>query len=197
VDPRPVEDPLELRYKHQMTAMITCPRCKLPQEQASECRYCGLSFEQSERGKPRRSEVISRKPVLAVFGAVLIVAVALGAYWLGSALHQTAPVAPGSNPVVAQKPRSADNALKQTARELTDSNLLIKDVARGSTKGQMIATVVFSIIGLGYMTFGKKSHRLLMVVCGVMLMSYSYFLKDTVYMVLVGIGLSLLPFVPF
>ena len=177
--------------------MITCPRCKLPQEQASECRYCGLNLEQSEGEKPRRSKVISRKPVLAVFGVVLIIGVVAGAYWIVSAVHQTAPVSLGSDPALAQQPRAVDNALKQTARELTDSNTLIKEVARGSTKGQMIATVLFSIIGLGYMTFGKKSHRLLMVVCGVLLMSYSYLLKDTLYIVLVGIGLSLLPFVPF
>jgi hypothetical protein len=179
-----------------MSAMITCPRCKLPQEQASECRYCGLSFEQSEREKPRLSTVISHKPVLAVFGAILVIGVVAGAYWIVSGVHRSGSVSLGSDPVAAQKLRTVDNALKQSARELTDTNTLIKDVAGGSTKGQMIATVLFSIIGLGYMTFGKKSHRLLMVVCGVMLMSYSYLLSDTLYIVLVGIGLSLLPFVP-
>jgi len=177
--------------------MITCPRCKLPQEQSSECRYCGLNFKPLEREKPYLLTVIARKPVLAVLGAILVMGAAAGACWIVSSLHQTAPVSLGPDRLGAQKPRTDDNALKQTARELTDTNTLIKDVVGGSTKGQMIATVLFSIVGLGYLTFGKKSRRLLMVVCGIMLMSYSYFLSDPLVIILVGIGLSLLPFVPF
>jgi hypothetical protein len=178
--------------------MITCPRCKLPQKESSECRYCGLSLDQLGREKSHLATVSSRKPFLAaVLGAILVIGAAAGAYWIVSALHQSEPVSLGSDRLVAQKLRTDDEALKQTAQELTDTSTLIKDVAGGSTKGQMTATVLFSLIGLGYLTFGKRSRRLMMVVCGVMLMSYSYFLSDTLYIVLVGIGLSLLPFVPF
>ncbi len=55
--------------------------------------------------------------------------------------------------------------------------------------------VIFSIIGLGYLTYGKKSQQLLMVICGIALMGYSYFVDGTVYIILIGIGLSALPFI--
>jgi hypothetical protein len=45
------------------------------------------------------------------------------------------------------------------------------------------------------MTYGKKSQKLLMVISGIALMGYSYFLDGTVYIVLIGIGLSALPFI--
>jgi len=55
--------------------------------------------------------------------------------------------------------------------------------------------VVFSIIGLGYLSYGKKSQQLLMVVCGIGLMGYSYFVDGTLYIILIGLILSILPFV--
>jgi hypothetical protein len=55
--------------------------------------------------------------------------------------------------------------------------------------------VVFSIIGLGYLSYGKKSQQLLMVIGGIGLMGYSYFLDGTLYIILIGLALSALPFV--
>jgi hypothetical protein len=55
--------------------------------------------------------------------------------------------------------------------------------------------VVFSIIGLGYLSYGKKSQQLMMVICGIGLMGYSYFVGGTLYLILIGLILSILPFV--
>jgi hypothetical protein len=55
--------------------------------------------------------------------------------------------------------------------------------------------VIFSVIGLGYMAYGKKSQKILMVISGIALMGYSYFVNGTVYIVLIGVGLSALPFI--
>jgi predicted phage tail protein len=55
--------------------------------------------------------------------------------------------------------------------------------------------VIFSIIGLGYFAYGKKSRQLLMLICGIALMVYSYFVNGIVYIVLIGVGLTALPFI--
>ncbi|MBW2441945.1 MAG: hypothetical protein JRH12_15810 [Deltaproteobacteria bacterium] len=55
--------------------------------------------------------------------------------------------------------------------------------------------VVFSIIGLGYLSYGKKSQQLLMAICGVGLMGFSYFVDGTLAIILIGLALCALPFV--
>jgi hypothetical protein len=55
--------------------------------------------------------------------------------------------------------------------------------------------VIFSVIGLGYFSYGKKSRQFLMLICGMALMGYSYFVAGTGYIILIGIGLSVLPFI--
>ena len=55
--------------------------------------------------------------------------------------------------------------------------------------------IFFSIIGIGYFSYGKKSQQLLLVVCGIALMGYSYFIDGTVYIILIGVVLSALPFI--
>jgi hypothetical protein len=55
--------------------------------------------------------------------------------------------------------------------------------------------VIFSIIGLGYFAYGKKSQQLLMLICGIALLGYSYFVNGTGYIILIGIGLSALPLI--
>lgn len=82
-----------------------------------------------------------------------------------------------------------------TAKELSGDAGVIDRLAGGSTKGSIIAMIVFSIIGIGYFTYGKKSRQILMVICGIALMVYSYFVKGTVHIVLAGAGLSALPFI--
>ncbi|MEJ2729844.1 MAG: hypothetical protein P8185_15300 [Deltaproteobacteria bacterium] len=55
--------------------------------------------------------------------------------------------------------------------------------------------LIFSIIGLGYFAYGKKSQQFLMLICGIALMGYSYFVNSTGYIILIGGALSALPFI--
>ena len=53
----------------------------------------------------------------------------------------------------------------------------------------------FSILGR-YAGLGtEKSRQFLMLICGMALMGYSYFVDGIGYIILIGIGLSVLPFI--
>ena len=90
---------------------------------------------------------------------------------------------------------SSDKDLHTAVRELSGDVGIVSEFTGGSTKGSVIAMVFFSIVGLGYLTYGKKSQQLLMIVCGIGLMGYSYFIDGTIYIILIGLALSALPFV--
>ena len=90
---------------------------------------------------------------------------------------------------------SKDKDLRTAAKELTGDVGIVSELTGGSNKGSVIAMVIFSIIGLGYLSYGKKSQQILMVICGIGLMGYSYFVDGTLYIILVGIVLCALPFV--
>ena len=174
--------------------MINCPRCKLPQEESPQCQYCGLIFEEfkesSRASKTGRSKRIAWLAVILAVSAVL-----LASYWSYNFRANLSGNSTTINNSDSGAQRKDTDNLRKKVNELTRFDGLISDLAGGSTKGSIVAMVVFSIIGLGYLTFGKKSQRLLMVVCGIALMGYSYFISGTVYIILIGIGLSILPFI--
>jgi hypothetical protein len=131
-----------------------------------------------------------------LFAIVLALCVALAAsYWLISSPTkpvQKSSVVDGSSGLAQA---TTDKDLRTAAKELSGDVGIVGDLTRGSTKGSVIAMVVFSIIGLGYMSYGKKSQQLIMVICGIGLMGYSYFIDCTLYIILIGLALSALPFV--
>ncbi len=94
---------------------------------------------------------------------------------------------------LAQKTNKND--LRTTAKELSGDLGILDDLTGGYTKTSITAIVIFSVIGLGYFAYGKKSQQFLMLICGIALMVYSYFVSGTVYIVLIGVGLSALPFI--
>ena len=174
--------------------MITCPRCNLEQDESPQCAYCGLDFsEQSVSVRTSKASNPKRLVLLALILAICVVLVAL--YWHNSSpakpVKKSSVVEGSSNPAQA----TADKDLRTAAKELSGDVGIVRDLTQGSTKGSVIAMVVFSIIGLGYMSYGKKSQQLLMVICGIGLMGYSYFIDGTLYIILVGLALSALPFV--
>ncbi|MEG0482236.1 MAG: amino acid transport protein [Acinetobacter sp.] len=59
---------------------------------------------------------------------------------------------------------------------------------------QLLLGVLFGSIGLGYFIYGKKQKIIVPFVVGILLMTYSYFVENT--MLLVGIG-SFLTIVPY
>jgi hypothetical protein len=174
--------------------MITCPRCNLVQDESPQCAYCGLDFnEKSESVRTAKTPGTKRMVLFAVIVAICVALVA--SYWLVSSPAK--PVQQSSTPegsiVSAQK--ATDKDLRTAARELSGDVGIVGELTRGSTGGSVIAMVVFSIIGLGYFSYGKKSQQLLMVICGIGLMGYSYFIDGTLPIILIGLALSALPFV--
>jgi len=53
--------------------------------------------------------------------------------------------------------------------------------------------VLFSSIGLGYFIYGKKQHKPMVLLSGIGLMIYPYFIANAYLVVLIGVVLILLP----
>lgn len=62
-------------------------------------------------------------------------------------------------------------------------------------EGTLIWTMVFGAFGLGYFSYGKKQKRFIPFVSGVLLMVFPMFVTDTLWTVLIGLALMVLPFV--
>ena len=174
--------------------MIKCPRCKLEQEASPQCEYCGLTFEAPRDSKPAARGIRPRRAVL--FSIILVLAGALVAGYLfvsyqGKSSEKSAIVEHSSDFAA----KSDENNLRKAAKELSGDAGILNDFTAGNTKGSIIAMIIFSIIGLGYFTYGKKSKQLLMLICGIALMGYSYFVDGLVYIILIGVGLIALPFI--
>jgi hypothetical protein len=177
-----------------ISAMTKCPRCNLKQKESPQCEYCGLVFEEFRDSIQTSKFIYPKRAVL--FAIILVVTAALvGAYLLISYQDK-----PGEKSASVERSsdlaqRTNENDLRTTAQELSGGVGILNDLTGGYTKGSIIAMVIFSVIGLGYFAYGKKSHQLFMLLCGMALMGYSYFVNGTGYIILIGIGLSVLPFV--
>jgi hypothetical protein len=174
--------------------MIECPRCNLQQEESPQCEYCGLIFKEFVESAQTSKTAHPKRTALVVI--ILIVAGALlASYWFISSRYKSS-----RKSIIVESPSvsahiTKEKDLRTTTKELSGDVGIIKRLADGSTKGSIIAMVIFSVIGIGYLTYGKKSQQLLMVICGIALMGYSYFVDGTVYIILIGVGLSALPFI--
>ena len=174
--------------------MTKCPRCKLEQEESPQCAYCGLVFEEF-RDPVRATKAVHRKRYVLI--AVILVAAGalLATYLLIS--HQANRVEKSASVGRLNEPsrETGQKDLRTTVKELSGDVGILSDFTAGRTKSSIIAMVIFSIIGLGYFAYGKKSRQLLMLICGIALMGYSYLVNGTGYIILIGVGLSALPFI--
>lgn len=59
---------------------------------------------------------------------------------------------------------------------------------------QLLLGLIFSSIGLGYFLYGKKQKKVVPLVCGLLLMVYSYFIDSTLWLSGLGVLFSLLPY---
>ena len=174
--------------------MTKCPRCNLEQEESAQCEYCGLVFETLEDSTPAAKAVQPKRT--ALFAIILVVAGALVAgYLLISDQNK-----PGEKSTSVERSsdfaqRTEENDLRTVAKELSGDVGILKGLTGGYTKGSIIAMIIFSVIGLGYFAYGKKSQQFLMLLCGIALMGYSYFVDGTGYIILIGVGLSVIPFI--
>lgn len=57
----------------------------------------------------------------------------------------------------------------------------------------LLLGVIFSSIGLGYFMYGKKQKNVVVLVCGLILMVYPYFIENIFLLVILGMVLILLP----
>ena len=174
--------------------MIKCPRCHLEQDESPLCEYCGLDFN-APKG-PVHTAGIS----VARWVARLVLILAVSGAVIAAYRSYTSGTPPEPKPTTVKDSDSAvtnnnDKGLHKAARELSGDVGIVSGITGGSSKGSIIVMVVFSIVGLGYLAYGKKSQQLLMVICGISLMGYAYFIKGTINILLIGLVLSALPFV--
>ena len=174
--------------------MTICPRCNLEQKESSQCQYCGLVFEEFREPTRAYRSALSRKTVLVT--VVLVASMALlAAYLINFYQNQ-----PGEKPTDVEQSnapaqKTGEDGLRTAAKKLSGDLGIVEDFAKGHTKRSIIAMVIFSVIGLGYFTYGKKSKQFLMLICGVALMGYSYFVDGILYIILIGVGLMAIPFI--
>ena len=54
--------------------------------------------------------------------------------------------------------------------------------------------VVFGAVGFAYFIYGKKQAMFVLLFCGIGLMVFPYFVSNTVLLLMVGLVLSVLPY---
>ncbi|USA47619.1 amino acid transport protein [Acinetobacter sp. C26M] len=59
---------------------------------------------------------------------------------------------------------------------------------------QLFLGVIFSSIGLGYFLYGKKQKMTVPLVCGLILMLFTYFIDSTTMISIIGVVLSIVPY---
>ncbi|NNP71001.1 amino acid transport protein [Acinetobacter sp. Ac_5812] len=59
---------------------------------------------------------------------------------------------------------------------------------------QLFLGVIFSSIGLGYFMYGKKQKMTVPLVCGLVLMLFTYFIDSTTMISIIGVVLSIVPY---
>ncbi len=58
----------------------------------------------------------------------------------------------------------------------------------------LIASIFLGIVGSGYFMYGKKAHRPVPLVCGVMLCVFPYFIDSFLWTMVIGAVLLAAPF---
>ncbi|RZG86669.1 amino acid transport protein [Acinetobacter venetianus] len=59
---------------------------------------------------------------------------------------------------------------------------------------QLFLGAIFSSIGFGYFLYGKKQKMTIPLVCGLVLILFTYFIDNTMIISVIGIVLSILPY---
>ncbi|WP_296284754.1 amino acid transport protein [uncultured Acinetobacter sp.] len=59
---------------------------------------------------------------------------------------------------------------------------------------QLLFGILFGSIGLGYFIYGKKQKIVVPFIVGILLMTYSYFIENTMLLVGIGTFLTILPY---
>jgi hypothetical protein len=62
------------------------------------------------------------------------------------------------------------------------------------TAATLIWGTIFGSIGLGYFFYGKKQRKIVPFICGIFLMAFTFFVTDTLLIVLIGAVLMAIPY---
>ena len=81
----------------------------------------------------------------------------------------------------------------KVVQNLPNQDGAIDTIMMGMTINGLMATFFFSIIGMGYFSYGRKTDHTFVLICGVTLMGFPYFVSNTIYILLIGISVGLLP----
>ena len=54
--------------------------------------------------------------------------------------------------------------------------------------------VVFGSVGLAYFVYGRRQGRFVPLLCGIGLMTFPYFISNTILLVVAGLALSVVPY---
>ena len=54
--------------------------------------------------------------------------------------------------------------------------------------------LLFGAVGLGFFIYGKKQKAVVPLVCGLVLMTFPYFVSNTILLVAIGVALMVLPY---
>jgi hypothetical protein len=65
----------------------------------------------------------------------------------------------------------------------------------GMDMTSFIVATFLGTIGFGYFMYGKKSGNMISLGCGLGLMVFPYFITNTIFMLIMGIVLMIVPFV--
>ncbi|MFA6584477.1 MAG: hypothetical protein WCS77_09285 [Elusimicrobiaceae bacterium] len=87
------------------------------------------------------------------------------------------------------------NSLVQLGQTAGSQNVASGDLLLGLSFWGILASLLFSGIGVVYIKYGKSSSSISAVVAGIILMVYPYLVTDTLYICLAGCGIMLAHFV--
>jgi hypothetical protein len=60
--------------------------------------------------------------------------------------------------------------------------------------GTLFISIIFGIVGMGYIAYGRRQQKPLPLLIGIALGIYPYFVSNLILMIGVGIGLMVLPY---
>ena len=58
----------------------------------------------------------------------------------------------------------------------------------------LLWSVLFGSVGLGFFMYGKKQQAVVPLLCGLGLMTFPYFVTNSILLVAIGVALIVLPF---
>ena len=169
--------------------MIKCPRCHIEQEKTDICKFC--DFEMSNI-TVSHSATLSHRKTAGIVVLLFFIAIISGIHYFRN--PKGANHIPEPSPVPGLL-NQMTNSMDMQGLEGLDT--FVKNISSdgGFSTGGIISALIFSLIGMAYFSYGKKTDQYIILFTGVLLMCYPYFIQDVIMLTAVGIELCCMPFV--